>query len=106
MARWPGEGRLPGQGPGVRCPLYRWSSQPWPRWTKSWLAELQAEEEVEVEEARQGRDGATLELVMEAAGQLTHGQLEGLGVRTGQAHPMRWLGRAAHPRLWRFSHPW
>ena len=30
---------------------------------------------------------ATLEVVMEAAGPLTHGQLEGLGVCAGQAHP-------------------
>ena len=39
-----------------------------------------------VEEARQARDAATLEVVMEAAGPLTHGQLEGLGVCTWQAH--------------------
>ena len=47
---------------------------------------LQAEEEV-VEEVHQGRDVATLEVVMEAAGPLTCGQLEGLGARAGQAHP-------------------
>ena len=47
------------------------------------------------EEARQGRDAATLEVVMEAAGPLTRGQLEGLGVRAGQAHPqVSWL---SHP---------
>ena len=40
-----------------------------------------------MEEAHQGRDVATLEVVMEAAGPLTHGQLEGLGAHTGQAHP-------------------
>ena len=39
------------------------------------------------EEARQGRDAATLEVVMEAAGPLTRGQLEGLGARAGQAQP-------------------
>ena len=39
-----------------------------------------------MEEARQGRDAPTLEVVMEAAGPLTCGQLEGLGVCTGQAH--------------------
>ena len=39
------------------------------------------------EEAHQGRDAATLEVVMEAAGPLTHGQLEGLGACAGQAHP-------------------
>ena len=46
---------------------------------------LQAEEEA-AEEAHQGRDAATLEVVMEAAGSLIHGQLEGLGARAGQAH--------------------
>ena len=30
---------------------------------------------------------ATLEVVMEAARPLTHGQLEGLGARAGQLHP-------------------
>ena len=40
-----------------------------------------------MEHACQGRDAATLEVVMEAAGLLTHGQLEVLGVRTGQVHP-------------------
>ena len=40
-----------------------------------------------MEEARQGRDAATLEVVMEAAGPLTHGQLEGLGARTRQVQP-------------------
>ena len=40
-----------------------------------------------MEKARQGRDAATLEVVMEAAGPLTHSQLEGLGARTRQAHP-------------------
>ena len=40
-----------------------------------------------VEEARQGKDAATLEVVVEAAGPLMHGQLEGLGVHAGQAHP-------------------
>ena len=38
------------------------------------------------EEARQGRDAATLEVVIEVAGLLTCGQLEGLGVCAGQAH--------------------
>ena len=47
---------------------------------------LQAEEEA-VEEVRQGRDMATLEVVMETARLLTLGQLEGLGVCTGQVHP-------------------
>ena len=40
-----------------------------------------------VEEARQGRDMATLEVVMEAAGPLMHSQLEGLGLCDGLAHP-------------------
>ena len=40
-----------------------------------------------VEQARQGRDAATLEVVMEAAGPLIHSQLEDLGACTGQAHP-------------------
>ena len=39
------------------------------------------------EEAPQGRDVATFELVMEAAGPLMHGQLEGLGVCSGQVPP-------------------
>ena len=47
---------------------------------------LQAEEVV-AEDAHQGRDAATLEVVMEATGPLTHGQLEGLGAHTRQAHP-------------------
>ena len=47
---------------------------------------LQVEEMV-VEEARQGRDMATLEMVMEAASPFIHGQLEGLGVCARQAHP-------------------
>ena len=47
---------------------------------------LQTEEEA-VEKTRQGRDEATLEVVMEAARLLTHGQLEGLGVCAGQVHP-------------------
>ena len=40
-----------------------------------------------MEEARQGRDAATLKVVMEAAKLLTCGQLEALGAHTGQAHP-------------------
>ena len=40
-----------------------------------------------MEEACQGRDAATLEVVMEVAGPLTCGQLEGLGVHAGQAQP-------------------
>ena len=40
-----------------------------------------------MEESCQGRDAATLEVVMNAAGPLTHGQLEGLGAYAGQAHP-------------------
>ena len=39
------------------------------------------------EEAHQGRDAATLEVVMEAADPLMHSHLEGLGVHAGQAHP-------------------
>ena len=31
-------GRALAQGPGLRCPPYRQSSRPWPRWMKSWLA--------------------------------------------------------------------
>ena len=46
---------------------------------------LQAEEYV-VEEAHQGGDAATLGVVIKAAGPLTHGQLEGLGMRARQAH--------------------
>ena len=42
-------------------------------------------EEVTVEETCQGRDIATLEIVMEAAGMLTHGQVEGLEGPTVQA---------------------
>ena len=42
-------------------------------------------EGVVVEEARQGRDMATLELVIEAEGLLTLGQIEGLGAPTAQA---------------------
>ena len=37
-----------------------------------------------VEKAHQGRNVATLEVVMKAAKPLTHGQLEGLGVLAGQ----------------------
>ena len=48
---------------------------------KELVCQLQAEELV-VEEARQVRDVATLEVVMEAARLLTHNQLEVLGVRT------------------------
>ena len=40
-----------------------------------------------MEEVRQERDAATLEVVMEDARLLTRGQLEGLGVHTGQAQP-------------------
>ena len=40
-----------------------------------------------VEEARQGRDVAILEVVMEAAGPLKCGQLEGLGACARQMHP-------------------
>ena len=39
-------------------------------------------EEVVAEETCQGRDVATLEVVMEAAGLLMHSQLEGLGPPT------------------------
>ena len=39
-----------------------------------------------MEKTRQARDTATLEVVIEAAGLLTHGQLEVLGVHAGQAH--------------------
>ena len=42
-------------------------------------------EEVAAEEAHQGRDAATLEVVMETAGMLMYGEVEGLGVRTRQA---------------------
>ena len=38
-----------------------------------------------MEEACQGRDVATLEVVIEAGGQLAHGQLEDLGVPVIQA---------------------
>ena len=47
---------------------------------------LQVEEEA-AEEACQGRDVATLEVVMEAVRPLACSQLEGLGLCTGQAHP-------------------
>ena len=65
------------------------------------------EKEVVVEEAWLGRDTATLEVVMEAAGPLMRGQLGGLGALAEElmVH-LRWLGRASHPWLWRFSHPW
>ena len=36
-------------------------------------------QEVEEEEARRGQDAATLEVVREAAGPMTWGQVEGLG---------------------------
>ena len=38
-----------------------------------------------VEEAHWGRDAATFEVVMDAAGPLPNRQLEGLGVLIGQA---------------------
>ena len=38
------------------------------------------------EEAHQGKDAATLEIVMESASLLMHGQLEGLGAWAKQAH--------------------
>ena len=38
-----------------------------------------------MDEAHQGRDMVILEMVMEAAGLLTHGQLESSGVATIQA---------------------
>ena len=40
-----------------------------------------------MEEAHQGSNAGTLEVVMEAAGPLTCGQLAGLGARAGQAQP-------------------
>ena len=49
------------------------------------------------EEAHQGSDVATLEVVIEAAGPLTHGQLEGLGVRTAKVHPE--VVRLSHPPM-------
>ena len=51
-----------------------------------------------MEEARQGRDAATLEVVMEAAGPLTRGQLEGLGACTRRRN-LRQLRQAARPWL-------
>ena len=48
--------------------------------------QLQVEEEL-AEEAHQGRDAATLEVVMEVASPLMRGYREGLGACTGQAHP-------------------
>ena len=53
---------------------------------KELACRLQAEEEA-VEEVRQARDVATLEVVMEASGLLTHSQLEDLGAYAGQRHP-------------------
>ena len=50
-----------------------------------------------VEEARQGRDAATLEVVMEAARLLTCGQLEGLGVCAGKAQPQ--VTMLSHPSM-------
>ena len=44
-------------------------------------------EEVVAEDARQGRDVATLQVVIEAASPLMLGQLGGLGAQTRQAHP-------------------
>ena len=41
-------------------------------------------EELAVEEARQGSDVATFEVVMESARLLMHGQLKGLGVLARQ----------------------
>ena len=55
---------------------------------------LQAEEVV-AEEAHQGRDAATLEVVREAAGLLIHSQLEGLGAHARQAHPK--VAGPSHP---------
>ena len=49
------------------------------------------------EEARQGKDVATLEVVMEAASPLMCGQLEGMGVLTGQAH--RKVAGSSHPSM-------
>ena len=46
------------------------------------------------EEAHQGRNMATLEVVIEAASPLMHGQLEGLGCAPGRYIPRR-LGSAA-----------
>ena len=57
-----------------------------------------------MEEAHQGRDAATLEVVMEAARPLTRGQLEGLGHALGRRN-LRQLSRAAYLRLQQLSHP-
>ena len=50
-----------------------------------------------MEEARQGRDAATLEVVIEAARLLTHAQLKGLGVHAGQAQPQ--VTMPSHPPM-------
>ena len=50
---------------------------------KTLLCKLQVEEWV-AKEARQGKDAATLEVVMEAAEPLTHSQLEGFGMLSKQ----------------------
>ena len=58
---------------------------------------LQAKEEV-AEEAQQGRDAVTLEVVMEAARPLTRGHWKVWGSALDK-HILRQLGRAACPWL-------
>ena len=71
--------RAPGKVPAVQAELLT------PAETGKELACQLQVEELAVEEAHQGRDAATLKVVMESAGQLICGQLEGLGAITGQA---------------------
>ena len=56
-------------------------------------------EEVVVEEACQGRDAATLRVVLEADGPLAHGQLEDLGVPIKQVVAPLWVAGPSWPYM-------
>ena len=86
MTRRPGEGRATSLRARGKIPTIQVEYPPLAEMDKELACWLQAEEVV-VEKAHQGRDATTLEVLMEAAGLLMHGKLEGLGAQAGQAHP-------------------
>ena len=72
-----------------------------PTKTKKDLAYWLLAEELAVEKTLQGRDVATFEVVMEAAGLATYGQLEGLGhLLVRRLYLLRRLGRDGHLQQW------
>ena len=66
-----------------KAPTIQAEPMPLTKTDKELVCQFQAEELV-AEEAHQGRDAATLEVVIEAAESLVNGQLEGLGVLARQ----------------------